>query len=74
MMSAGGERRKGEGFSLYIVDVALWSRITKNPDVSTGPLARPFVCLLVISFARTAYWFACSTHFARSLLRSWDSE
>ena len=22
--------------------MALWSRITKNPDVSTGPLARPF--------------------------------
>ena len=26
------------------VDVALWSRTTKNPDVSTGPLVHSFVC------------------------------
>ena len=31
---------------------ALWARITKNPDWSTGPLAYPFTC--------TAYSFACS--------------
>ena len=28
------------------VTLALWSRTNKNPDVSTGPLARPFANLL----------------------------
>ena len=62
--------------------LAHWARIIKNPDESTGPLARPF--------ARTAHSFACSGLLAslapsaaltrllarslRSLPRSWDSE
>ena len=41
--------------------VALWARIAKNTDWSTGPLARPF--------ARTAHLFACSALLA-SLARS----
>ena len=61
---------------------ALWFRLTKNQDISAGPLARPF--------ARTAHSFACSALLAslahsaaltRSLARSlrslpslWDSE
>ena len=58
---------------------ALWSRSTKNQDVSTGPLARPF--------ARTVQCFACSTllallersaalirSFTRSLPSLWESE
>ena len=39
--------------SLY----ALWSRTTKNPGVSTGPLACPFarllICWLILSLARS---------------------
>ena len=31
------------------IQSALWSRIIKNPDISTGPLALPFACLLVHS-------------------------
>ena len=27
---------------------ALWARIIKNPDVSTGPLAHPFACSLAL--------------------------
>ena len=45
----------------------LWARSTKNPDVSTGPLARPFarsLAPLTRSLARSL----------RSLPRSWDSE
>ena len=42
--------------------IALWSRITKNPDVSTGPLARPFACSL-----------APLTHLL-ALHCSWESE
>ena len=57
---------------------ALWSRITKNPDVSAGPLACPFA-----PFACTAHSFACSTLLAllapsaaltRSLARSLKPE
>ena len=29
-------------------EMALWSRTTKNPDVSTEPLARPFARLLAL--------------------------
>ena len=38
---------------------ALWARSTKNPDVSTGPLTRPFARLLAL-LTRTAHSFACS--------------
>ena len=37
---------------LFTLDCTLQSRIAKNPDVNTGPLARPFARLLVHSFAR----------------------
>ena len=43
------------------VGKALWARSTKNPDVITGPLARPF--------AHTAHSFICSAPLA-SLARS----
>ena len=39
-------------FQLYLKNsYALWSRIIKNPDESTGPLTLPFAC--------TAHFFAC---------------
>ena len=31
-----------------MVGLVLWSRITKNPDVSNGPLARVFTHLLAL--------------------------
>ena len=37
----------------------LWSKIIKNHDISTGPLACPFACSLVGSF--------CTVHFNRAL-------
>ena len=45
----------------FLSSVALWFRTARNPDVSTRPLACPFV--------RTAHSFACFTllHFARAL-------
>ena len=30
----------------WFCPIVLWSRIIKNKDVFTGPLARPFACLL----------------------------
>ena len=32
---------------LKVCKVALWYRLNRNLDVSTGPLARPFNCSLV---------------------------
>ena len=42
-----------------------WARSTKNPDVSTGPLARPFALSLIHSFAHLL------TQLAYSLVRKW---
>ena len=66
---------------IEMMTIPLWARKIKNPDESTGPLARPFAC--------TAHSFACSTLLASlarsaaltcllvrslcSLPRSWDS-
>ena len=47
----------------------LWSTTSKNRDGSSGPLARPFACLLVRSFTRTTHSFACSALLA-SLMHS----
>ena len=51
----------------------LWSRITKNADVSTGPLAHLFARLLapLASLMRSA---ALTCLLAHSLLTSWGSE
>ena len=62
---------------------ALWARISKNTDRSTGPLACPFTCSLapLTHFARAlryAHLFARSltslTRSLRSLPRLWESE
>ena len=55
---------------------ALWSKIEKNTDVSTGPFARPFARSLVhsqrsllplLQTARFARALRCAHSFARSL-------
>ena len=64
---------------------ALWARIIKNPDESTGPLARPFarsLAPLTRSLAPDCSLcsrpplrsLVCSLCSYRSLPRSWDSE
>ena len=56
--------------------MSLWSKIEKNTDLSTGPLARPFARLLVRSHrslihllqtSRFARALRCAHSFARSL-------
>ena len=70
--------------------IALWARSTKNPDCSTGPLARPFArSLAPLTRSLAPDCSLCSrpplrslvrslAHFARSPLRSlprlWDNE
>ena len=48
---------------------ALWARSTKNPDESTGPLARPFACSLVGLLRPACFIRAlrCAHSFARPL-------
>ena len=69
--------------SLVLAPCALWSKITRNPDVSTEPLARPFtywLALLTHSLALHSLlrWraqmrsFVCSH--SHSLPSSWESE
>ena len=57
---------------------ALWARSTKNPDVSTGPLARPFahsLAPLTRSLAtRCSLRSRAPLRSLPSLPRSWDSE
>ena len=40
---------------------SLWARSTKNPDKSTGPLARPFLRSLICSLAHFTRSLACGT-------------
>ena len=56
---------------LVKTNVTLWARSTKNPDLSTGPLTRPFTRSLAPLTHSLAARFAralCCTHsLARSL-------
>ena len=56
----------------------LWTRSTKNPDVSTGPLARPFAWLLAPLTRSLVLHYPLRSRTLlrslRSLPRSWDSE
>ena len=60
-------------------DVALWARITKNTDCSTGPLARSFAHSLAPLIKSFALDYSLRSRpplrsLARSLPRSWDSD
>ena len=51
--------------------MALWARSTKNPDVSTGPLARPFArSLAPLTRSLAPHCSLCSRALLRSLAHS----
>ena len=73
--------RKITHFLTYGFTKALWARMTKNPDVSTGPLTRlfarslaPLACLLALDYLLRLQAPLCSlarllAYFAHSLAR-----
>jgi len=79
----GCEGGREEGCEGEGVDRALWCKITRNPDLSTGPHARPLARLLApLSHSLALHCllrshtplrsFVCSL--AYSLSSSWDSD